>query len=105
MTNIYVGNLAYGASEDDLREAFERFGQVDSVQIIKDREIGRSRGLAFVEMTNENDAKEAIEQLDSTALQAAKSESTKLAHVASDSNRLFAHEPSYGRATDDDDRA
>jgi RNA recognition motif-containing protein len=66
MTNIYVGNLAYRATEEEIREAFSRFGQVDSVQIIKDRETGRSRGFAFVEMPNVDQAREAIEQLDST---------------------------------------
>lgn len=63
MTNIYVGNLSYDASEDDLREAFERYGQVSAVNIIKDRETGRSRGFAFVEMPQEEDAKKAIEEL------------------------------------------
>jgi RNA recognition motif-containing protein len=66
MTNIYVGNLAYRATEEEIREAFSRFGQVSSVQIIKDRETGRSRGFAFVEMPNADEAKEAIEQLNST---------------------------------------
>jgi RNA recognition motif-containing protein len=66
MTNIYVGNLAYRATEEEIRQAFSRFGQVDSVQIIKDRETGRSRGFAFVEMPNADQAREAIEQLDST---------------------------------------
>ena len=65
MTNIYVGNLSYRATEDELREAFARFGQVESVQIIKDRETGRSRGFAFVEMPDAEQAKAAIEQLDS----------------------------------------
>ena len=66
MTNIYVGNLSYRATEDELREAFGQFGQVDSVQIITDRETGRSRGFAFVEMPNSDEAKQAIEELDST---------------------------------------
>ena len=50
MTNIYVGNLSYNATEDEVRNAFEQFGAVANVQIIKDRETGRSRGFAFVEM-------------------------------------------------------
>jgi RNA recognition motif-containing protein len=66
MTNIYVGNLAYRATEQEIRDAFSRFGQVDSVQIVKDRDTGRSRGFAFVEMPNADEAREAIEQLDST---------------------------------------
>lgn len=48
--NLYVGNLPYGTTSDDLREAFEEFGTVSRVQIITDRETGRSRGFGFVEM-------------------------------------------------------
>ncbi len=61
--NIYVGNLAYDATEDDIRGAFEEFGAVKSVNMIVDRETGRSRGFAFVEMPNAEEAKEAIEKL------------------------------------------
>ena len=63
MTNIYVGNLAYGATDQDLRDAFSQFGEVTSVNIIMDRETGRSRGFAFVEMSNADDAKSAIDAL------------------------------------------
>ncbi len=63
MTNIYVGNLSYRATEDQLREAFGRFGQVSQVSIIMDRETGRSRGFAFVEMPNNEEAQAAIENL------------------------------------------
>ena len=48
--NIYVGNLAYNATDEELRSAFEAFGQVTSVKIVRDRDTGRSRGFAFVEM-------------------------------------------------------
>jgi RNA recognition motif-containing protein len=65
MTNIYVGNLAYRATEDELRDAFSQFGQVQSVQIIKDRETGRSRGFAFVEMADSRQAQQAIDELNS----------------------------------------
>ena len=64
MTNIYVGNLSYEATEDDIRTAFEQYGQVSSVNIIQDRETGRSRGFAFVEMSDGTEAKQAIEKLD-----------------------------------------
>lgn len=64
MTNIYVGNLSYTASEDDLRVAFEEYGSVARVNIIMDRETGRSRGFAFVEMPEASEAQTAIEQLD-----------------------------------------
>ncbi|MEM1224941.1 MAG: RNA-binding protein [Planctomycetota bacterium] len=63
MTNIYVGNLAFSATDDDLRGAFEQFGEVSTVNIIMDRETGRSRGFAFVEMADAEGAKEAIENL------------------------------------------
>ncbi len=66
MTNIYVGNLSYNATEDDLRQAFAQFGDVASVSVIKDRETGRARGFAFVEMPDEAQAKEAIENVNNT---------------------------------------
>ena len=68
VTNIYVGNLAFGATEEDLRSAFEKHGEVTSVNIIMDRETGRSRGFAFVEMADGEGAKEAIENLDGAAI-------------------------------------
>jgi RNA recognition motif-containing protein len=61
--NIYVGNLSYGMSEDELRNAFGAFGEVSSVKILMDRETGRSRGFGFVEMPNQSDAEKAIAQL------------------------------------------
>jgi RNA recognition motif-containing protein len=66
MTNIYVGNLSFKASEEDLRQAFSQYGDVSSVNIITDRETGRSRGFAFVEMPNSDEAKQAIDNLDQT---------------------------------------
>lgn len=63
MTQIYVGNLAYGATEDDLRQAFSEFGQVSAVNIVSDRQTGRPRGFAFVEMPNAAEAQKAIEGL------------------------------------------
>ncbi len=66
MTNIYVGNLSFNASDDDIRGAFEQYGEVTSVNIIMDRETGRSRGFAFVEMADAENAKEAIENIDGT---------------------------------------
>lgn len=61
--NIYIGNLNYRVREEDLKQVMEEYGAVDSVKIIKDRETGRSKGFAFVEMTNDEDAKKAIEEL------------------------------------------
>ena len=61
--NLYVGNLAYGVTDDELRELFEQFGAIDSINIIADRETGRSRGFAFVKMVTDDDAARAIEGL------------------------------------------
>jgi RNA recognition motif-containing protein len=61
--NIYVGNLSYSMSEDELRDAFGAFGEVSSVKILMDRETGRSRGFGFVEMPNQSDGEKAIAQL------------------------------------------
>lgn len=66
--NIYVGNLSFKASEDDLRDAFSAFGQVDSAAIIKDRVTGRSRGFGFVEMPNNDEANAAITGLNGQEL-------------------------------------
>jgi RNA recognition motif-containing protein len=61
--NIYVGNLSYGMSEDELRDAFSAFGDVSSVKILMDRETGRSRGFGFVEMPNKSEGDKAIAEL------------------------------------------
>jgi len=66
--NIYVGNLSREATEDELRQAFEAFGQVTSVNIIKDRYSGDSRGFAFVEMADKGEAQTAINELNGTQL-------------------------------------
>ncbi len=62
--NIYVGNLSWDTTEDQLREAFEAFGQVDSVNIITDRYSGRSRGFGFVEMPVTSEGQTAMKELD-----------------------------------------
>ena len=64
--NIYVGNLSYSTSEDGIYELFEKIGEVDSVRIITDRDTGRSKGFGFVEMSNDEQAKAAIDQLNET---------------------------------------
>ena len=61
---IYVGNLSYQATEETLAELFKPYGDVGEVRVITDRETGRSRGFAFVEMPNEAEARAAIEALD-----------------------------------------
>lgn len=66
--NIYVGNLSYQASEDDLREAFSAHGTVTSVSIIMDRATGQSRGFGFVEMASKTEGEAAIEALNGKEL-------------------------------------
>ena len=66
--NIYVGNISYQASDDDLLEVFEANGSVDSASIIFDRYSGRSKGFGFVEMPNDEEATRAIEELDGKEL-------------------------------------
>jgi RNA recognition motif-containing protein len=61
--NIYVGNLSYRMTEDELREAFAAFGEVSSAKIIMDRETGRSKGFGFVEMPVQAEGEEAIKAL------------------------------------------
>jgi len=66
--NIYVGNLSRELTEDELRKAFEAFGQVTSVNVIKDRYSGESRGFGFVEMSTKSEAQAAINGLNGTSL-------------------------------------
>jgi RNA recognition motif-containing protein len=66
---IYAGNLSYSVTDDDLRSAFAQFGTVDSADVIMDRSSGRSKGFGFVEMSDANEAKAAIEGLNGKDLQ------------------------------------
>jgi cold-inducible RNA-binding protein len=61
--NIFVGNLSFSTTEDELRQMFEAYGQVDRVSIMTDRDTGRSRGFGFVEMTSNDDGDKAITAL------------------------------------------
>jgi RNA recognition motif-containing protein len=61
-TKLYVGNLSFRVTSDDLQEHFSQAGSVESANIVQDRETGRSRGFGFVEMSNEEDANNAIAQ-------------------------------------------
>jgi RNA recognition motif-containing protein len=61
--NIYAGNLSYEVTENELKEAFEAFGKVDTVKIIKDNDTGRSKGFGFVEMPDDTEAQAAINGL------------------------------------------
>lgn len=67
--NIYVGNMSYGVTEDDLREAFEKYGEVSSVNVINDRDTGRSKGFAFVEMPQDDQAQAAMQELNGASMQ------------------------------------
>jgi RNA recognition motif-containing protein len=66
LKNIFVGNLNFNTGEDELRQMFEQYGQVDRVSIMTDRDTGRSRGFGFVEMTNAEDGEKAIAALNGT---------------------------------------
>jgi cold-inducible RNA-binding protein len=68
MKNIFVGNLDFAATESSIRELFEPYGTVERVNVITDRDTGRSRGFAFVEMTNSSEADRAIAALNGAAL-------------------------------------
>jgi RNA recognition motif-containing protein len=66
--NIYIGNLEYGVTENDLREAFGEFGTVSSANVIIDKFTGRSKGFGFVEMPNREEALKAIETLNNSQM-------------------------------------
>jgi len=66
--NIFVGNLAYAVTEQDLRDLFSEFGTVNSAKVIMDRETGRARGFAFVEMAEKSDGIKAIAALNGKSL-------------------------------------
>ena len=68
MKNIYVGNLPFQTTEQDLDAAFSAYGQVDRVQIVKDRDTGQARGFAFVEMPVDADADKAMAALNGTEM-------------------------------------
>lgn len=66
---VYIGNLSFKATEAELEELFSEFGQIESTKIIKDRETGRSKGFAFIEMATDDEAQNAIDHLDGTMFQ------------------------------------
>jgi cold-inducible RNA-binding protein len=68
MKNIFVGNLDFGATDESVRAMFEAYGAVDRASVVKDRDSGRSRGFAFVEMTNDDEAERAIAALNGKEL-------------------------------------
>jgi RNA recognition motif-containing protein len=88
--NLYVGNMAFESTETDLRKAFEAHGQVSSVRIITDRITGRPRGFAFVEMSNDAEAKTAIENLNGKDFMG-RTLNVNEARPRSDAPRGFSH--------------
>jgi len=68
MTSIFVGNLNYSTTQEDLHAAFAQFGNVERVNVVTDRDSGQPRGFAFVEMTDDNEARNAISQLNGAEL-------------------------------------
>ncbi|MEO8027989.1 MAG: RNA-binding protein [Bryobacteraceae bacterium] len=68
MTNIFVGNLSYGATEDSVRALFEQYGAVERVSIVTDRETGQAKGFGFVEMSGAAEAQRAIDNLNGQEL-------------------------------------
>jgi RNA recognition motif-containing protein len=68
MKNIYVGNLDFNASEEQVRALFEQYGSVDNVTLVRDRDTGQPRGFGFVEMTNDEEAEKAISATNGTML-------------------------------------
>ncbi|OFV97795.1 MAG: RNA-binding protein [Acidobacteria bacterium RIFCSPLOWO2_12_FULL_54_10] len=68
MKNLFVGNISFQTTESDLTSLFDPFGEITRIQIVTDRDTGRSRGFAFVEMTNDEDAAKAIEALNGKEL-------------------------------------
>ena len=64
--NIYVGNMAYSMTEDELRDLFSNYGTVSSARLVTDRDTGRAKGFGFVEMADANEANAAIEAINGT---------------------------------------
>jgi cold-inducible RNA-binding protein len=68
VTNIFVGNISFQTTQDDLHAAFAAYGSVDRVSVVTDRDSGQSRGFAFVEMAQDSEARTAIDQLNGAEL-------------------------------------
>jgi len=83
--NIYVGNLHYDVTEDDLRSLFEQYGQVDSAKIIIDKLTGKSKGFGFIEMPDDADGQKAIDELNGAELKG-RNLKVNLAREKSESN-------------------
>jgi RNA recognition motif-containing protein len=87
--NIYVGNLNYNLSEDELRQIFENYGEVTSAKIILDKYSGRSKGFGFVEMSDDEEANAAIEALNDTEVSGRNIKVNKARERSDDRSRNF----------------
>jgi RNA recognition motif-containing protein len=67
-TKMFVGNLSYNTSEDDLRQLFSQAGTISSLSLVKDRDTGRSKGFAFIEMSSQSEMEQAIKMFNGTTL-------------------------------------
>ncbi len=94
LTKLYIGNLSYETTEDDLRSFFSNSGTVISIALIRDRDTGRSKGFAFVEMNSQSEAEQAIKDLDGKTLDN-RNIKVNLARPPDDKNRTFSK--SYDR--------
>ena len=92
--NIYVGNLHYDLSEDQLREIFEEYGTVNSVKIISDKFSGKSKGFGFVEMADDSEANQAMEELNDAEVKG-RSMRVNQARERSDDNRRSNNRQRY----------
>lgn len=100
MKNLYIGNLAPSTTESELRTVFEAHGPVEKVSIVTDRETGRGRGFAFVEMTNATEADKAIAALNGTELGGRTltiNEAKPKSDRSRDSGNRFARSGGHGR--------
>ena len=92
--NIFVANLNFKVQEEDLRETFEAYGEVDSARIITDRHTGRSKGFGFVEMSNSDEANRAIEELNEKEIEG-RNLVVKVAEERSEQRRFTNRRPQY----------
>lgn len=87
--NIYVGNLPYGINEDELKGIFEEYGSVSNVKIITDKYSGKSKGFGFVDMVNDDEAKEAINDLNGAEVKGRNIKVNQARETPSDDRRKF----------------
>lgn len=93
--NIFVANLNFKLQDDDLRGIFEEYGEVSSAKIIMDRETGRSRGFGFVEMQDDEQAQEAIDQLNEVEIEGKVIKVSKAKPRKQNQNRNFRGNNNY----------